>query len=131
MISCPLGGFGYNWSHDSIRWEELIRLPTQTIVCRSKDNSEAPFRFQASSHYDPLDPTTRKYPKIALELRAPIELENLLPFDLNYRIFDKNTNQNWTSFLRKGGIMPVHSVQLDHLVLLNVELQDLGKFINY
>jgi vacuolar protein sorting-associated protein 13A/C len=77
--------------------------------------------------YDRQDPTARKYPKINLIIRAPIELENLLPFDLNYRVFDKNTNQNWTSFLRKGGIMPVHSVKLDHLVLLNVDVNDTGQ----
>ena len=63
---------------------------------------------------------------MTLRLRAPIEVENLLPYDIKYRIFDKNTNQNWTSFLRKGGLMPVHSVQLSHLVLLSVQLEDSG-----
>ena len=121
------GGFGYNWALDAIRWEDMIRMPISTIICRSKDGVEAPFRFQASAHYDPHDPSTRKYPKISLQLRAPIELENLLQYDLNYRIFDKNTNQNWASFLRKGGTMPVHSVQLDHLVLLNVDVQESGE----
>lgn len=69
----------------------------------------------------------RKYPKIDLQLRAPIELENLLPYNLQYRIYDKDTDQNWRSYLRKGGIMPVHSVELGHLVLLNIEVQDTGK----
>jgi hypothetical protein len=73
------------------------------------------------------DLNCRKYPKIALKLRAPIELENLLPYNLEYRIYDKNTDQNWRSYLRKGGIMPVHSVELGHLVLLNVAIQDSGK----
>jgi hypothetical protein len=68
----------------------------------------------------------RKHPKINLKLRAPLELENLLPFNLEYRIYDKNTNQNWRSYLRKGGIMPVHSVELGHFILLNVEVQDTG-----
>jgi len=65
-----------------------------------------------------------KYPKIALRLRAPLELENLLPHNLEYRIYDKNTDQNWRSYLRKGGIMPIHSVELAHFILLNVTLQD-------
>lgn len=69
----------------------------------------------------------RKSPKIRLKLRAPIELENLLPYNLQYRIYDKNADQNWKSYLRKGGVMPVHSVELDHLVLLNVEVQDTGE----
>lgn len=71
----------------------------------------------------------RKSPKITLKLRAPIELENLLPYNVQYRIFDRNANTNWKSYLRNGGIMPVHSVQLDHLVLLNVEVQDTGASI--
>ena len=68
----------------------------------------------------------RKYPKLNLRLRAPIELENLLPYDIQYRIYDKNTTQQWKSYLRHGGIMPVHSVELAHLVLLNVTIQDTG-----
>ena len=68
----------------------------------------------------------RKYPKINLKLRAPLEIENLLPCNLEYRIYDKNTDQNWRSYLRQGGIMPVHSVELGHFILLNVNVQDTG-----
>lgn len=57
---------------------------------------------------------------------APIQLENLLPYNLQYRIYDKDTDQNWRSYLRAGGIMPIHSVELTHLVLLNVEINDTG-----
>jgi vacuolar protein sorting-associated protein 13A/C len=56
-----------------------------------------------------------------------VELENLLPYNLEYRIYNKDTDQNWRSYLRQGGVMPVHSVELSHLVLLNVEVQDTGK----
>jgi len=72
----------------------------------------------------------RKYPKINLKLRAPLELENLLPYNLEYRIYDKNTNQNWRSYLRKGGVMPVHSVELGHFILLNVTVEDTGQLIS-
>jgi vacuolar protein sorting-associated protein 13A/C len=61
---------------------------------------------------------------MTLRLRAPIEFENLLPYNLQYRIFDKQLDQNWSSYLRQGGLMPVHSVELDHLILLNVNLPD-------
>lgn len=68
----------------------------------------------------------RRYPKLSLKLRAPIELENLLPYNIEYRIYDKDADQNWRSYLRKGGVMPVHSVELGHMVLLNVTVQDTG-----
>ncbi|CAL1695807.1 unnamed protein product [Somion occarium] len=119
----PDQGFGYKWS-PAIRWEDLIAKRAFAIRCPHADPSEAAFRFQGWVDTDPADLQARKYPKITLRLRAPIELENLLPYNLEYRIYDKDTDQNWRSYLRKGGVMPVHSVELRHLVLLNVNVQD-------
>ncbi|EJD47755.1 vacuolar protein sorting-associated protein vps13 [Auricularia subglabra TFB-10046 SS5] len=131
----PDPGFAYVFSQP-IRWENLVKNPTQTISCVhesvargsnvSPKHQEPPFHFHAWAQFDVNDPAARKYPKMTLKLHAPIELENLLPYDLEYLIFDKHSNQSWGSFLRKGGIMPVHSVQLSHLVLMNVKVQDAG-----
>jgi vacuolar protein sorting-associated protein 13A/C len=68
-----------------------------------------------------------KYPKVNIKLHAPLELENLLPFDIVYRIYDNSIDQNWKSYLRKGGVMPVHSVELGHLILLSIDIQDTGE----
>ncbi|KAJ7169902.1 vacuolar protein sorting-associated protein 13 [Mycena filopes] len=119
----PDQGFGYKWC-PPIRWEDLIARRSFAIKCPHTDPKEAAFRFQAWVQTDVDDASSRKYPKINLKLRAPIELENLLPYNLEYRIYDKDTDQNWRSYLRQGGVMPVHSVELSHLVLLNVEVQD-------
>ncbi|KAI0047829.1 hypothetical protein FA95DRAFT_1589004 [Auriscalpium vulgare] len=119
----PDQGFGYEWS-SLIRWEDLISRQVFTLKCPHTDESEAAFRFHAFVETDAANSALRKYPKIDLRLRAPIELENLLPYNLQYRIYDKDTDQNWRSYLRKGGVMPIHSVELGHLVLLNVEIQD-------
>ncbi|KAK8078326.1 Vacuolar protein sorting-associated protein 13 [Apiospora saccharicola] len=55
---------------------------------------------------------------------SPIVLENLLPYDFKYRIYDKNTKRDWTNFLRKGGVSPVHVVELSHLLLMSIDMQD-------
>ncbi|KAH0223832.1 vacuolar protein sorting-associated protein 13, partial [Aureobasidium melanogenum] len=39
-------------------------------------------------------------------------------------IYDKNTKKDWTNFLRKGGVSPVHVVELSHLLLMSVDMQD-------
>ncbi|KAJ7597035.1 vacuolar protein sorting-associated protein 13 [Mycena floridula] len=120
----PDQGFGYKWC-SSIRWDDLISRKGFTIKCPHSDPKEAAFRFQAWVQTDlNANDSTSRHPKINLKLRAPLELENLLPYNLQYRVYDKNTDQNWKSYLRKGGVMPVHSVELGHLVLLNVEVQD-------
>ena len=59
-----------------------------------------------------------------IRLSAPVELENLLPYDFKYRIYDKNTKKDWTNFLRKGGLSPVHIVELSHLLLMSIDMQD-------
>lgn len=59
-----------------------------------------------------------------IRLSAPIELQNLLPYDFKYRIYDKDTKKDWTNFLRKGGVSPVHVVELSHLLLLSIDMQD-------
>lgn len=55
---------------------------------------------------------------------APIEIQNLLPYDVNYRVHDKTTGKNYSSFLRKGGVYPVYTVELSHLILLQITMQD-------
>lgn len=59
-----------------------------------------------------------------IRLSAPIEIQNLLPYDFKYLIYDKNTKKDWSNFLRKGGISPVHVVNLAQLLLVSVDIQD-------
>jgi vacuolar protein sorting-associated protein 13A/C len=59
-----------------------------------------------------------------IKLSAPVTLENLLPYDFKYRIYDKHTKKDWSNFLRKGGVSPVHVVELSHLLLLSIDMQD-------
>lgn len=59
-----------------------------------------------------------------VKVSAPVVLENLLPYDFKYRIYDKNTKKDWTNFLRKGGLSPVHVVELSHLLLMSIDMQD-------
>ncbi|KAH0527101.1 hypothetical protein TsFJ059_002139 [Trichoderma semiorbis] len=118
----PDSGFGYQWSAEQLWWKDLLKRPTRQIVC--KGDSGDPFYFQAHASFDNSSPITRSYPYMKIKLSAPVTLENLLPYDFKYRIYDKNTKKDWSNFLRKGGVSPVHVVELSHLLLLNVDMQD-------
>ncbi|KAK6505305.1 hypothetical protein TWF481_007211 [Arthrobotrys musiformis] len=120
----PDAGFGYNWSDSRIYWEDLRGAPTQMLTCKNEEEVAPPFYFHVHANFDRTDPLTRKYPNMKIRLSAPVEVENLLPFDFKYRIYDKNTKKDWTNFLRKGGLSPVHVVQLSHLLLMSIEMQD-------
>lgn len=68
------------------------------------------------------------YPRLTLCLRAPLEIQNLLPYDIRIRVYDKHIEHNWKTFLRKGGVIPMNIAELSHLLLLSVEVQDTGTF---
>lgn len=140
-------GFGYKWSAP-VCWEDVFNPRNRTAVmvrCMHRSDKETPFRFLAwpeckqeltsvfHTFFHPLLNmsyfSSRSYPDFVLTLRAPIELENLLPYDLDYRIHDRDLRYTWSSYLRRGGVMPVHSVELGHMVLLSITVQDIGEYV--
>ncbi|KAH9220013.1 hypothetical protein DL95DRAFT_520355 [Leptodontidium sp. 2 PMI_412] len=125
LLVRPDQGFGYSWSTEFLWWKDLLQRPTRTMTCKGdQDKSTPPFYFQMHATIDKTNPLTSIYPYMRIRLSAPVELENLLPYDFKYRIYDKNTKKDWTNFLRKGGLSPVHVVELSHLLLLSVDMQD-------
>ncbi|KAL2866549.1 membrane morphogenesis protein VPS13 [Aspergillus lucknowensis] len=125
IVIRPDQGFGYDWSHEQLYWKDLMRRPTRTIKCLSESGQQAPpFYFQTNATFNTRDPLTKVYPYMRIRIFAPVEIQNLLPYDFKYRIYDKNTRKDWTNFLRKGGVSPVHVVELSHLLLLSVDLED-------
>lgn len=125
VVVRPDQGFGYDWSYEQLYWKDLMRRPTRTIRCMSESGQQAPpFYFQMNATYNAKDSLTSVYPYMRIRIFAPVEIQNLLPYDFKYRIYDKNTRKDWTNFLRKGGVSPVHVVELSHLLLLSIDLQD-------
>ncbi|KND86587.1 Vacuolar protein sorting-associated protein 13 [Tolypocladium ophioglossoides CBS 100239] len=118
----PDGGFGYQWSRDQLWWRDLLKRPTKQLVCKGENGD--PFYFQVHAEFDKSNPLSKIYPCMKIKLSAPVTLENLLPYDFKYRIYDKNTKKDWSNFLRKGGVSPVHVVELSHPLLLSIDMQD-------
>ncbi|KAK5174294.1 Vacuolar protein sorting-associated protein 13 [Saxophila tyrrhenica] len=125
LVVRPDQGFGYTWSTERLFWKDLLKRPVRTLTCQGEqDNHSPPFYFQMQSVFDKNNPLTSVYPYQRIRLSAPIEVQNLLPYDFKYRIYDKNTKKDWTNFLRAGGVSPVHVVELSHLLLMSVDMQD-------
>ncbi|OAG41339.1 hypothetical protein AYO21_04502 [Fonsecaea monophora] len=125
LVIRPDQGFGYGWSNERLFWKDLLKRQTRALTCESEGRDESPpFFFQMHASYDDKDPITKVYPHMRIQVSAPVEIQNLLPYDFKYRIYDKNTKKDWTNFLRKGGVSPVHVVELSHLLLLSVQVED-------
>ncbi|RCI05461.1 hypothetical protein CU098_001873, partial [Rhizopus stolonifer] len=125
----PDAGFGYQWAQSAFHWKDFAtpnKKPPTTISCLSGDSNGnmPPFVFQMHARLDKKSILFGQYPAMAIRLSAPIEIENLLPFDFNFRVVDKTSGQDFSSYLRKGGITPIHVIENGHLVLLNIEMPD-------
>jgi vacuolar protein sorting-associated protein 13A/C len=66
-----------------------------------------------------------------VRLSPPLEIENLLPYDLTYRVLDKDSGQDFSSELEQSGRSPLHVVNLDHLLLLTIDVHDSGLLLPY
>ena len=125
LVVRPDQGFGYAWSNERLFWKDLLKRPIRTLTCNGEGEGRSPpFYFQLNAAYDKKNPMTSVYPYMRIKIHAPIEVQNLLPYDFKYRIYDRHTKKDWTNFLRKGGVSPVHVVELSHLLLLSVDVQD-------
>ncbi|KAI8644804.1 hypothetical protein BD408DRAFT_104972 [Parasitella parasitica] len=124
----PDAGFGYGWTEKTFHWKDFASpaKPQNTFSCLAKeaDNNMPPFIFQINARLDKNSILFGQYPVMGIRLSAPIEIENLLPFDFNFRIVDKTSGQDFSSYLRKGGVTPIHVIENGHLVLLNLEMPD-------
>ncbi|KAI8385604.1 hypothetical protein BD560DRAFT_383802 [Blakeslea trispora] len=125
----PDAGFGYHWTQSAFHWKDFTtpsKKPPSAISCSSEDKngSMPPFIFQISANLDKNNVLFGQYPAMSIRLSAPVEIENLLPYDFNFRIVDKTTGQDFSSYLRKGGLTPIHVIENNHLVLLNIEMPD-------
>ncbi|ODO11680.1 hypothetical protein I350_00464 [Cryptococcus amylolentus CBS 6273] len=123
----PLRGFGFDYSWSApLHWKSLLAKPIRPISCKHQTAKEPAFYFQAQANYDVKDPAAKIYPRMNLVLRAPVELENLLPYNLKFKIHDRNTGLSSSNYLVKGGSSPIHTVELSHMFLLNVAPEDTG-----
>ncbi|CEG78909.1 hypothetical protein RMATCC62417_13445 [Rhizopus microsporus] len=122
----PDEGFGYHWAQRAFHWRDFATpiKPPNALSCLSGNREMPPFIFHVDARLDKKNILYGQYPAMAIKLSAPIEIENLLPYDFSFRIIDKTSGQDFSSFLRKGGVMPIHVIENGHLVLLSIEMPD-------
>ncbi|EGW35577.1 uncharacterized protein SPAPADRAFT_131526 [Spathaspora passalidarum NRRL Y-27907] len=126
----PLIHTPYGWSDELLHWKTVMKargthgIPLKCKATEAGDNSV--YYFQAEATYDKDEPLAKIYPHLRLVISSPLEIENLLPFDLDYRLYDKNARRDWVGSIKKGVKSYVHVVSLDSLLLLSVTPENCG-----
>ncbi|SCW01107.1 LAFE_0D05226g1_1 [Lachancea fermentati] len=116
----------YEWSDRSLNWKSLLSHP-QSISCRSQSDKSL-FYFEIDGKYDENEPLARIFPHMKIIVSSPLILENLLPYDMKYKLFWKPDEQNGSSenhmetrYLEKGARELIHSVTLEDFLLLALQ----------
>ncbi len=134
----PEVGFDYSWSIESIYWRDFLHHHTKLfgLTCRHLKEPATPnFRFAINALFnkndiattDSRDRTRRHlYPRMNLVIAAPLLLENLLPYDCQYKLLDRTIkpNQVYSGYLRKGAKQPVHTVDLRSTIVFSISIPD-------
>ncbi|KAI8823370.1 uncharacterized protein EV422DRAFT_352091 [Fimicolochytrium jonesii] len=121
----PAEGFGYDWCSELLNWRDLQKKEASLVTCRSMDPSAPAFRFQVGRKQN--DPKATSSPMMMIQIIAPLQIENGLPYDIRYKLFDRtdrNTRQQFTEVLKKGECHPVYTVNPTHLIALSGEIVD-------
>lgn len=120
----------YNWCQEDLTWKELIQSTSSggiPISCNaSAKNDKSSYYYQVEAIYDKDEPLAKIYPHMTIVISAPVEVENLLPFDLDYRLYDKSSKKDWNGTISKGVNTYIHVSSLKSMLLLSVEPKDCG-----
>lgn len=105
-----------NWQR--IRDDDII------LECPKLNNSDGPadyYYYRIHADYDPKDALNRLYPNMNIMISPPLMLENLLPYDIDWKLFQKGPRK-WTDVLHQGEKFPVHVVDMNFSVVLKIEI---------
>lgn len=125
LLLRPQVDVSYGYSNQ-VDWHQLMERPAALVCPASQSTDQSSFNFQLDTNHDSSEPLAQIYPHLTLVLSAPVEIENLLPFDFTYRIYDKRTKSDWSGLVARGVKSYVHIVSLDNLLMLLVEPQEGG-----
>ncbi|KAJ1923434.1 Vacuolar protein sorting-associated protein 13, partial [Tieghemiomyces parasiticus] len=82
------------------------------------------FYLRMHARYKRNDPSVHAYPFMTIRLSAPLELENLLPYDVEYTVVDRDAGREWQARLARGAVAPLHLAPPRHLLLLRLSVPD-------
>lgn len=122
----PLIETSYDWSNEALYWKDLLYGGSPLTCHASNRGDKSSYYFQAEAAYDTDEPLARIYPHMKLVISAPVQVRNLLPFDIDYRLYDKGSRKDWSGTISKEVSSYIHVASLKSVLLLSVEPKNCG-----
>lgn len=116
-----VAGKKYDWSTEQIIWNDLLSA-SASVKCNSPDKSSDEFYFELNSKYDEREPLSKIYPHMKIIISPCLIIENMLPCDLNYYVFNQRNKSKAMKLLKQSQKVKVHNSSLDDYLLLSLRL---------
>jgi vacuolar protein sorting-associated protein 13A/C len=102
---------------------EYLRDNDLLLECpRIEENGPADYYyFKAHAEYDKKEILNRLYPHMTIHISPPLVVENLLPFDIEWRLFQKGPRK-WNDVLRQGANCPIHVIDMNYSAVLKIDV---------
>lgn len=116
----------FKWSTESFDWRLLMKGGVSLSCSTIGEQELSCYYYQVEAQYDADEPLAAIYPHLDVVVKAPIELENLLPYDIDFRLYDKSIKRDWGGSIARGRVGYIHVATLQSLLLLSVEPKGCG-----
>ncbi|KAL3231388.1 Intermembrane lipid transfer protein VPS13 [Nakaseomyces bracarensis] len=110
---------GYDWPVQDIFWKYLLDGP-DSIVCLSPDDSVPEFNFEVTGLFNEDEPLSKIYPKMTIVISPSLIVENCLPYDMNFLLYEKKDARGGYRYLKKEQSVAIHDVSLRNFILLRL-----------
>ncbi|EPY52500.1 vacuolar protein sorting-associated protein 13b [Schizosaccharomyces cryophilus OY26] len=116
----PVAKLGFLWSNQCVYWKSLLKSPLQYLSCKSsKTNWEYNYLVFSRNLMESF--MADVYPFMQLNVLPPLQVHNLLPYEVKVRILEKNTTRNdWRCTLQPGESLPILHTDPKSLLLLGM-----------
>ncbi|KAG0748282.1 hypothetical protein G6F57_007048 [Rhizopus arrhizus] len=112
----------YQWGKEMFVWSDVLlsSFPKYIECSPLNDESLMPHLFQIKTDVHQKSPLIKRYPHMKIQFCAPIEIENLLPFDFDISLTEIDSSKRLDLFVQKDTKSYIHSLPGD--VELNIQL---------
>ncbi|ODV87231.1 hypothetical protein CANARDRAFT_5784 [[Candida] arabinofermentans NRRL YB-2248] len=101
-------------------WRNIMKHDMVLECPRADDGVAKNYFFRAHATYDSKEVLTQIYPHMTINISPPLEIENLLPYDINWKVFQKGF-KTWSGGLKRGDTRSVHVVDMNAILMLYVK----------
>lgn len=120
----PDGNLGFQWPLRTLKWKNVISSGLRNIPmqCGSSIDDSGTFHYVVEPIIVKNSPLFGRYPVMSLNILAPLEIENLLPYNLKFTIIDQKQHCEFGENLNQGETKSMYSVNTAHLLALKIEV---------